>query len=146
MTPAERLATNLTAQRGAATELEGLLEQERAALDRREWTKIIEVAEAKASAARRMQTLVHELQTLSGSRRPADALASAGLSDLWTTLLSQAARLQRANRELRTRLDGHQARIGAALRVMSRAGDGASLYGRDGRTGFKPTVQPLARA
>jgi hypothetical protein len=61
-------------------------------------------------------------------------------------LLAQAARLQRANRDLRTRLDRQQHRIATALRVMSRAADGGALYGRDGRTGFNPIANPLARA
>jgi flagellar biosynthesis/type III secretory pathway chaperone len=146
MSVTERLASNLSAQSGTATELEGLLEQERHALDQREWSKIITVAEAKAAAARRMQNLVAELHTLSGGRKPAEAVAAAGLSDPWSTLLAQAARLQRANRELRTRLDRQQHRIATALHVMSRSGSGGTLYGRDGRTGFNPTAQPLARA
>lgn len=146
MIAVERLATNLAAQSVAASELEGLLEQERHALDHREWSKIIEVAEAKAAAARRMQHLVVELNSLSGGRKPADAVAAAGLTDPWSTLLAQAARLQRANRELRTRLDRHQHRIATALRAMSRTGDGAALYGRDGRTGFNPIANRLASA
>ncbi|HKY93573.1 MAG TPA: flagellar export chaperone FlgN [Nevskiaceae bacterium] len=146
MSAVERLATNLAAQSGAATELEGLLERERHALDHREWSQIIAVAEAKAAATRRMQHLVAELHSLAGARKPADAIAAAGLSDPWNTLLAQAARLQRANRELRTRLDRQQHRIAAALKLLSRAGDGAPLYGRDGRTGFNPTANRLARA
>lgn len=146
MTPAERLATNLAAQRGATAELERLLEQERAALDQRHWSTILDLADVKAAAARRLQNLVAELRTLTAGRDPAAAAFDAGLSDPWQALLTHAAQLQRLNRELRTRLDAHQARIAAALRIMSRAVDGSGLYGRDGRAGFAPSVQPLARA
>lgn len=142
----DRLRSNLAAQQVQTDALTALVAAERERLVARDWDSILTLSADKETQVLRLQTLARELEQLCAGQPVLDTLAAHGLASAHGVLMDAAARLQRANREARALLDHHQARVGAALRLMNRA-DAAGLYGRNGHAGTSGALrQRLASA
>lgn len=144
---AERLGSNIAAQRAAAESLAALVAAERERMLARDWDAILRLCTEKETAVQHLQALAREFEQLCAGRPVSEVVAAHGLADTHALLLDQAARLQRANREARALLDHHQARVNTALRLMNRT-EAAGLYGRHGQAGVGAGVlsQRLASA
>ncbi|MGQ0699757.1 MAG: flagellar export chaperone FlgN [Panacagrimonas sp.] len=141
----ERLRANLARQVSTATELEVVLGSEREQLITRNWDVVLRLSADKNRLVQQLQSLGRELDEITAGRDLQAVLVEQGLKDACAALHDQAARLQRANREVRALLDHHQTRVGTALRLLGR-GDAAGTYGRNGYTGTGRVSQRLAAA
>ncbi|WP_420465840.1 flagellar export chaperone FlgN [Panacagrimonas sp.] len=145
MSTADTVRRNLDAQYALAEELDALLLQERERVQARDWPAVLAISRDKVTRVQRLQKLATDLQLQAAGNALPAWLRSLDLDAELDRLALLAARLQRSNRESRSLLDHHQARVGAALKLLQRS-QGPGLYGRHGQASTGRISRVLAAA
>lgn len=145
MSIAETVRRNLDTQYALAAELDRLLHHERERVLARDWPAVLSVSHDKEARVQRLQKLVAELQMQAAGQPLQTWLRSLNLDADLDRLSTLATQLQRGNRESRGLLDHHQARVGAALKLLQRT-QGPGIYGRHGHTATGRVSRVLAAA